>query len=64
MDVVVGSSVPRAGSSWEAAGTFRPLWVHHSLDTEGQWKKSCSSTCFCFAIFLSFLDRFLSKSLD
>lgn len=39
MDVFVGSSLPRARSSWEAAGTFRPLWVHHSLDTEGGGKK-------------------------
>lgn len=34
LDAVVGSSVPRAGSSWEAAGTFRPLRRHRSLDAE------------------------------
>lgn len=45
MDVVVGSSVPKASSSWKVAVTFRPLWVHHSLDTE---KKMLFSKSFCF----------------
>lgn len=54
MDVVLGSSVPRAGSSWEAAGTFRPLWVHHSLDNEGGQEKKLFSNLFLFCYFSVF----------
>lgn len=48
---VVGSSVPRASSSSEAAVTSRSLWAHHSLDTE---KRKLFSTLFSFGYFSVF----------